>query len=533
MDISPENIQQMTEEEINAHSKAAWDAFYGSLGRLIGRYEPVTWTQHVAHQLRRLRDNPNLMGRVPPHILLRSIEANAAYWRNGNRYEFTPRRFHQVVVLYMDHNDPLLLSFAAKDMTAMLILFHREQFQLQVQYNIIEAVRIWIMFVENDPLPKTTLQLVERFGITPLQWVQLAYLTFAKAIADENSRLTFQNLVDTAKQIMPAEVVEKFARRTVWTVEELQKHYIGVRESTPKQFHAFIRSAFLERPGMDFGQGRWIVPDPVLTMNHMGAGLYRMLTEVWKTDHDLRSEFAASFEKYAALILDVCGRKLALHSENAIQKLANGKSCDFILETEDAVVLVECKGVAFQKDLLLAEVMQDDSSTARLIDAGEQLNQTYLDLQAGCFDTLIQNRSKPVVSLVVTYGTIPYVNSSWYLEKVIRPRAQRENRPLVSPTFGLPTRPVVMSVPVLEMFITTINTLGKSPDELVNEQEAHNELSMGEYENFLKRKLLEVKPDWFAFVEPAHERFVDSFRTEEQRRTRLRLANWQPKTKKA
>ena len=519
MDFSPDTVHLMTEEEINEHSKIAWDNLYREVNRLVGRYDPLTWSQNVAWKLRRLRDNPNWMPAMPPHILLRSVEANAAYWRNGSSYDLNERRFQQVLHVYMQHNDPLLLSFAAKDLTAMLILFDREQFQLQFHYNIIETVRNWVIFIEGNPMPKTTSEMVKRFGINPLHWVQLAYLAFAKVINEPNSRLTYQNMVETAKQIMPAEAVDAFARRTTWTREQLGHHYMAVREETPKQFHSFIRSAFLERPVLDFGQGRWLIPDPPLMIHHMGIGLYRMLLEVWRDEEPLRSEFTDSFERYVERVLDSCNDKIGLHCAKIINRLANGKSCDFILETDATIVLLECKAVAFQKNLLLPKAMQEDSSTARLVTAGRQLGQTYKDLQDGLFNKLITDRSKPVVAIVATYGEIPYVNSEWYFEKIISARAEHDNHPLESSTFGLPTRPVVMSLRILEMFIIAVNSLALSPHELIREKEAHNQLSMGEWGNFLKRKLGQERPRWLPFVEPAHDRCMESFLTDEQLRT--------------
>ena len=75
----------------------------------------------------------------------------------------------------------------------------------------------------------------------------------------------------------------------------------------------------------------------------------------------------------------------------------------------------------------------------------------------------------------------------------------------------------MLSLPILEMFITAVNALGKSPAELVQEKEDHDEFGMGEYENFLKTKLKDTNHGWFPYVEPAHDRFVDTFRTEDQR----------------
>ena len=116
---------------------------------------------------------------------------------------------------------------------------------------------------------------------------------------------------------------------------------------------------------------------------------------------------------------------------------------------------------------------------------------------------------RPVVSIVATYRDIPYANSDWYLERVIRPRADLEGRPLPSDTFGLPSRPVVMGLEVLEMFIVCVNVLGITPLDLFREKEEHNQMSMGVWVNFLRRKLNPVKSavKLFDFVIDANRSF--------------------------
>ena len=500
----------LTEAEVNEHSKAAWAALYAEVERLAGRHEPKVWGEFVAEQFKRCIIRRDLYRSRPPHLMLRSIEANAANWKAGRAYDFNENRFLKVMRVYATHNDPLHLSFAAKDLTAFFLSMNREQIELQITYNQFEIGRMWLIYGSTHHLTGSAAEMKSRIGITPIEWLQLCYLSFILTAAHSNSKVPIHWLSKYVKGGIDEKAVAAFAERVSWTVERLAKHYRKVRIDTPIQFHSFIRSAFLESPMMNYEDGLLLAPDPVLNIACMGAGLYRLLGKIWKSRPELREEFSVSVSHYIEQLLNQVRQKTSLSTDSQIERLSGGKGCDFILETENMLLLVESKSVAFERRLLFPEYMQHDSSTKQIIHAGEQLRATQDDIRNGLFDSIVTDRTKPMKFIIATYGDIPYANSEWYLRRVIIPSAESDESPLPSDTFGLSSSPVVMSLQVLEMFIVAVNSFNISPLDLFTEKADHDQLRMGVWGDFLRGKLNTIKSSLraFDFIDRANEEFI-------------------------
>ena len=515
MEFNPDTVQLLTEEEINAHSKAQWQKFYQNVEQLLKRHHPIEWSQMVANNFRDCRTDFERFAWRPPQHMLHSIEANAAYWRRQNHDPVTLERFKRVMGLYVRHDDPLQLSFAAKDVTHFAIVLDREQMEIQVHPSHQELARQELLFVHNDPIPRLSAALLQRYGVTPWQWLHLCERTFLLAFRDPESRVVGGVIAEFARKSLGLESIAGFIEQSVCTPDQLARNYRSIRSATPTHFHAFINSAFVEMPIIEFGGGRWLVPHPALVTQHMGRGMHRMFTELWQDTDDpssavLREEFANTVENHVCRILECCANKVALIAANRLRKMTPGKSCDFLLETRNAILLVESKGVLFTRRLLVPKWMQEDPSTDRIIGGCLQLRQTYEDLRCGGLNSLVTDRTKPVVSLIATYGKIPYANTDWYWNKVIAPRAELKGTPLAMPSCGLPSRPIVMNHETLEFFIIALNMLGMSPQQLLEEYAHHPSYLIGEWNNFLKLQLHGKEIDGLPCIDEAAARFYNS-----------------------
>jgi hypothetical protein len=514
MEFNPKTVHLMTEEEINRHSRSRWEKLYQQVDGLLKRFTPLSWSQVVAWQFRMCKGDMKLLATRPPHFLLRSVEANAAYWRKQHHDPVTDKRFAQVMNAYIDHNDPLLLYFAAKDIVSMVLLLAREQFEIQVHPSNQEIARLWLMFIKRNPMPLSTAAFFDHFNITPTQWMQLCYATYSVASNDKDSRVSVQTVLEYAQGYLGVNAIDWFVKKSSWTPEQFGKNYTDVRKKTPTQFHSFIRSGFLQVPFIEFGDGRWLAPSVELIFRHMGNGLYRLFRELWESGitnaSEMRQEFGVTCENHVARLLDSYKSKLVVLNESTLKPLASGKSCDFLLEASDSILLVESKSVTFERDLLFPKQMQEDVTTTRIIEGTEQLRETYEELIQGRFDSLISDHSKPVISVIATYGEVPYANTDWYFDRVIFPRAKERGKSVAPPTCGLPSRPIVLSHESIEMFIIALNTFGVTPAMLVAKREAEHFLASGEWNAYLRQRLQNVAIEVLPYVEAAAEEFYES-----------------------
>ena len=507
--FNPAAIEEYSLEEVNRFASEEWANLHRTLASQLKHYAPQDWAALAASELRECGRDSTTMRRCPPHIVLRSIEACCAYSVDSINYLLDRRRFYKVVHEYMRHNDPVFLRLARFELVHFLIVLEREQITLQHSLTVNEIAKIYLVFADPIGMRMSNVAFQTEYGITILQWMQLCQAAYAAFEADPNGRIFASSLATYAKEHLGLDNINAFLKFSCWTPNSLGTHYREQLETYPPHFYVFIRSALLFHPIIDFGAGRLIAPIPSLVFRHTGYQLRTLLSRLWKSDQseseDLSHEYTSSFERYIRRALEACKTNLRLLDESAMQ--SKEFSCDFLLETKQALVLVECKAVEFTRDNLTIDAMRGDSTTRRIIKATHQLKNSYADLIAGRFDLYGIEKTKPVVLIVATFGRIPYVNSDWYFRNVIAPKA--EVRGQTPPDgWGIRSRPIVLDCEALELFVMAMNTLNIEPHDLVAKKlEKHGEFGPGEWHTFLQEMLNGSGFEHLSYVRAAFEEF--------------------------
>jgi hypothetical protein len=114
--------------------------------------------------------------------------------------------------------------------------------------------------------------------------------------------------------------------------------------------------------------------------------------------------------------------------------------------------------------------------------------------------------------VVVTYGELPFANSDWYFENVFLRRAKKRLKPPIYPSPNMQRRPMVVSLPTLELLIQAVNSTRTSFLSLYDDKQERSYVSIGDWDTYLRSKLSEIKatPEPLPFIEEEFDAFFET-----------------------
>jgi hypothetical protein len=460
--------------------------------------------------------NPNKFAQTPPHRVIHSIEANCAYCRRHGYEKVDLNRLFRVMNVYHGYDDPLQFGMledcgeGKRDIQNFFLVMWREQMELQFSHSKPELARTWRLFAADDPIPATTQWLREAFGVTPVEWIQLCFAVHTAVFLGKGKPFQKDILLKSELLHGKEQAIVHFLNLSSLTPLEIGERFRKERQGLSPQFHCLIRSVFFERPLIDFGRDGYLCPHPYMAFRHSNLGLYRLAREC----PTFGDEFGHSFQEYVGQVLRCISGSVRVLEDKELERLAPGKSCDFLVEREDEVILVECKATTSSVRIPLEENLVRDGSTGMVAKALVQLYTTAHDLVSGRFSCLGVGQTKPLVGVVVTFGELPFANSDWYYDKVIFARSENDLSPPIYPSEGLSRRPMVISVSCLEDLALLIRDSRESLVALYDEKQNLPYVQAGDWDVFVghRRKQGSAPTKPLPFVEDQWKQLLDSFR---------------------
>jgi hypothetical protein len=305
-------------------------------------------------------------------------------------------------------------------------------------------------------------------------------------VNDAASRINVKTIESSDFVTVNKRSIDPYLELTCITPSEIRNDFLGHMKE-PLEFHFLNRYVFVERPIMNLGGGNLVAPNPNFVMLNASEGLYRLSSETEGFD----TNFGKSFESYTEELLGCIDNKVNFVRNEELERLASGKSCDFLLEFEDHLLLIECKATSLTVNKLTENAILNNNSTVKIAQGIVQIYATAQDICRGVFDALNVENKKPILGMVVTFGEIPLVNTDWY-NAFIWKRREEELKSPIYPNEKVKGKPVVVSISTLEEVVIYLNSSGVSFAELYREKESLPPNS-GDWDAFMSSKLSEIQ----------------------------------------
>jgi hypothetical protein len=470
-----------TSQKIDAE-RAMW-LLHAKLEAILNRHQPGDYARFAATQLAAATADPKMLAQIRPHHILHSIEANCSFTRRHNRDAVTWDCIARVMNVYHEHQDPLKAAVA--NLTHLFLLMHREQIEIQHSHTHVEIARHRQIFVDGDPMPRLAREYETRQGLSFDQWLTLSFMAAAAAHSRPTCDFHRDSLAKCEFHDIPSDRVDAYLKAASRTPRQIGDEFWELRKRTKPQFHSLIRSIFLKFPLMALDDAVYLAPNWELVLRHSGQGLYKAI----KALPSFGKEFGRSVQRYIGKLLSSAVGKARILTDSDLEKHSPGKSCDFLLEFADCVLLLESKATSFVAEHLTENAILNDGSTGKIAEGIEQLYTTAHDLHSGVFNAFDIDRSKPAIGIVATFGDIPFANSDWYFKTFILARAGSKLQQPIFPSMAMSRAPIVMTLGTLESLIAVLNFLPTSIVGLCGEKDSLSYMSVGDWDTFLRDKV--------------------------------------------
>ena len=461
-------------------SKVAYLELYYALEQRLKRHAPRDYISYMSKRMFAAWSDSRLFVQTPPHTIMRSIEANCAYWKSGYREPISWNHVAKIMNVYNSFTDPYQMETIADDMDRFYLLMYREQMELQKRAAWDILLRNWQLFVRTDCMRKVANEFTEKIGVTPDQWIKACLLCWFVSIRESGGSFVI-GVMENPEIAMSQSTMNVFLSLSARTPEEIGQQYRTIRQNTPYRYHSLLRSCFIERPIVTFSDGSMVVPHTHLLFLHSGLGLYRLMQKA----NTFALSFGKSFEMHTRRVLQSLPSIHNIITGKTLKKRAERKSCDFLVETEESIFLIECKACACTANNLTDEAIKGNNSTEKVSKGLAQLYSTARDLEGGRFDCLGVNKKKVTFGIVITFGHIPSANSTWYFDSYFIDRMVGKLSEQVYPNRQMTYRPIVLDIQSFERLIIVLRSSNKSLKTLYDERKAKEYHLIGDWGHWL------------------------------------------------
>jgi len=488
-------------------SKIKAQGFENRLRQILKRYSPDSYGPTTANVLVDVLDNLQSWKYFPPHHLVHSIEANCAYYApayaNDNP---TKNDLRRIINEYKRYQDPFL-KYALEEKRNLhlaLLAIARQQFGIQKQPEIRHFARYLILFAQNNPIPKIDRLFLAKYGIGIWDWMYLSFAVLALSLGQKRQFFTADNFYDSEVESIPKDAIEPYLELASLTVDEVGQRYLKYRRETPPHLYIFIPSVFYEYPLIRYKNGEYLVTHPEMLVYHASERLFAMCAEL--DEEDFLVGFGSNFEEYVRSIIEQLPNALSVRSELDMQRASQGRCCDFALEFEDAILLVECKATRYSARYLTENAIANDNSTGKIANAYEQIVATAKRLKDKEISSLFQSVDKPIFGICVTFGEFLFPNSPFYSSLIIQRMSEvaEKNNDWFLPLGGAPQ---AMSIDTFEKFVVVLKDVDLSPEQLFMTQMKTNYTTDGDWDSFVRKFSSDIS-DW---VLPSLQDAADNF----------------------
>ncbi len=478
-------VDESLQRDVDTRPRVSMIRFYDALEKSVKRYRPDAYIPYVTRLFRDTRTDQRRRYYLPPYRVLHSIEANCAFHKSG--YSETPdwSAIARIMNVYADHPDVIQAGTISGNLERFVLMMWREQMEVQ-QYESWEYItRVWELFVETPKMSDLSNLLREAHGITCAEWIQLCFLTWAAAKVNPKSSFSKSVILSCKELPVRESALDTFLRMSCLLPNQIGERFQASRKKCFPKYHSLIRPVFLEYPIVTFADARMESPHEGLLFQHSGTGLYRLCRELSGFD----IAFSHGFEQYVETLLTYLKNRGVLLRGRELQKMSNGKSCDFLLDTPDSIILIECKACMQTSNLVTDAAIQNDNSTGKVAKGLQQVAATACDIAAGVFTPLGIDATKNVLGIIVTFGDIPFANSAWYFDTFFSGRLKGDTPNRLLPAGMMTKKPIVISVSVLQTLVRVLNTINTSFADLYAEKEKQSYFVVGDWGPYLMQLL--------------------------------------------
>lgn len=463
-------------------------SFYEDLRKNLRRFEPQEFCLFLSQILRRSLTDRKLLRQYPPHFIIVALEANLFYYNKFYERKFSINEFNKVIKIIHEYLDPYqryeLDKKTSEGLLNFLISTAQNQFPIQRRLNLNIWARSLFLFVDSIELNDTRSEYLQSFNLSVKEWLLLCFALFSWFGSTNSVVLTPENITNSEVGILPKSKLITFLELISVNPTEFSQQYNQLRDQLPPFLRIFVKSIFFDFPLIRFGD-KYINPHPNLFSYLAYERVFSMLSSV---SESFENDFGKVFERYVRIVLQDL-EDVDILDEKQIKERFNttGKVCDYYVEFEDCILLVETKAVQYTLRILNLDYLRNSNSSKKVAKAYDQILNVAKNIQ--------EVVNKKIFGICVTFGQLRFPNIEPYYVNTILPNMTTHD-PMIKINDSNP--PQTLSIENFENFISLITAKHFTVEEL--------------FQDFFEERRKHLQ-DWDAFLSNLFSRFPRNHET--------------------
>ena len=494
-------------------------AFETRVREQVRGFSPESFAVEVARRFRLGQVEIAAFRQTPPHFLIHALEAHCAYYQQWRYRPLTDNDFATTINLWHGFNDPVLMG-TLKDGTHLFEFvqyLYRTQMELQGQGSRIRFGRGIRILADGTGIPRAEAAFAERYGLTARDWIKLVLVFHARTREGARNRLSppvirRQELESLPESGISITSLDRFLAEAARSPEEIGASYRSIREAgvADRRFGPLTwgqrRPTLARHPIVRLATG-YLVPAPPLLLRQLEDGLFERFDAM---DSDaVRSDIGKQFERYVRDLLRFHLPDCALIESDALE-CSGERSCDFAIDLPDSVVLVECKAVMLDRDLVTGTAVINSGAIQRLLDGYVQIVRTAARIKSGGYHANLLRRDKPMLGLVVTLGHVPGADNG-AVQDATRERYAKDGVPEHA-IECLRHRPQPFNAEAFEYLVLLLRTGAVQVTDVFAEKLAANPWHVGDWGTFLNKRIQSHRPVDLTFWKQPLDTLIEEIR---------------------
>lgn len=377
------------------------------LGQMLRCIEPTQLLMAVMPLMRGTSAEQLTIANLP-HVWVKAIECCCANWQPAYQRPLTSSRLEAVLRQIESFEDPVLEQASRAQDSLLDFGLYVQRTQLEYQHALWwvpsgRAVRMIGSIGKSSGISSCYEQMT---GLAIDRWMLLAVL-FSSA-ANQRVMMPYLSRTDLRDLGISPKELSAFFRDVACTQNDIADAYKRVwQDKRAQPLVALHRRPYLyKRPFIQTARGI-AAPVEAFVENLFGHGLLVRMLE--GTPQGVHHELRAEYERYVAGMLEAMGIGRVLRE--AVLRMEGQKVCDCVLETTDAVIIIECKAIAFEQDAATSNAIYKWPARRRIVEGYEQVLSTAERVASGKYADLGISADKPRFGFVTTFGRVPCINS--------------------------------------------------------------------------------------------------------------------------
>jgi len=391
------------------------------LRSICSNIDPSSLALFLSERLKKYGDPTKPPWELTCHYVSRLLSATCAYHKSYRAKPITPIVYHKLFNALHEHHDEYLseIIIQQNDLDRMILALYGEQIQLQDKIELSDEFRVFYILSQSPRIVNYDTEISDRIGGSIHHMILLCILLQQRFSSPSQNSLSLVEIDPIFNCAFPGFDWKRAVSLLLQTINQCGKEYLDRRDSIRSQIYkGYARSVFLDKPLLEIEGERIVAP----ISNLIGRWVcYELQNIIMQMNSTIARQVRFAYQDYIGIWLEELNIFGHVTKEIDIPTVEGEKICDFLCQSEEAIILIEVKSSNTMPKYIIAESLRNHTLIERTCQGINQLSRVAERIRKGCI-TGINLGNRKLYGIVVVLGEVPGINSKFGGNTIINPQ---------------------------------------------------------------------------------------------------------------